>query len=260
MSSPGPIRRAINPAHIASGRIVEKQVRRNSAYRLLSAALPATFVIAVLLCCSVPAARADYAVLRSGQRLHITSWERVGDLVRLDLAGGSITIPATELASIEPEEIFQASPQQPAAPDVPYGEQIRSAASKNGLDPLLVASIISVESNFNSRAISPKSAFGLMQLRPQTAANFAVRNLFDPQQNIDAGTRYLKELLDRFGQNLPLALAAYNAGPGRVDQYRGVPPFPETINYIRRVNAKLQKSKLAKNDATPLWPLLPPAH
>jgi soluble lytic murein transglycosylase-like protein len=173
--------------------------------------------------------------------------------VRLDLDGGSVTVPSGELISVEPEEVFPASAVS-VAPDVPYGEQIRAAASRNGLDPLLVASIISVESNFNSRAISPKSAFGLMQLRPRTAAELSVRNLFDPAQNIEAGTHYLKELLDRYGQNLALALAAYNAGPDRVARYRGVPPFRETQDYIRRVNARLEKQKTA-NRSTPLWPL-----
>ena len=219
----------------------------------------AAFVATAVLACLVPVARADYAVLSGGQRLHITGWQRVGDSVRLDLDGGSVTLPAGELISVEPEEVFPVS-AVPAAPDVLYGEEIRTAASRNGVDPLLVASIISVESNFNSRAISPKSAFGLMQLRPRTAAELSVRNLFDPAQNIDAGTRYLKELLDRYGQNLPLALAAYNAGPDRVAKYRGVPPFPETQDYIRRVNARLEKQKTASRSA-PLWPLalaLPP--
>ena len=154
----------------------------------------AAFVVAAVLACLVPVARADYAVLSGGQRLHITGWQRVGDSVRLDLDGGSVTVPAGELISVEPEEVFPVS-AVPAAPDVPYGEQIRTAASRNGVDPLLVASIISVESNFNSRAISPKSAFGLMQLRPRTAAELSVRNLFDPAQNIEAGTHYLEGTL-----------------------------------------------------------------
>jgi soluble lytic murein transglycosylase-like protein len=215
------------------------------------------FVFALLLAGLVPVAQADYAVLSGGRRLHITGWQRVGDSVRLDLDGGSVTLPAGELISVEPEEVFPASALS-VVPDVPYGEQIRTAALRNGVDPLLVASIISVESNFNSRAISPKSAFGLMQLQPRTAAELSVRNLFDPAQNIEAGTHYLKELLDRYGQNLPLALAAYNAGPDRVARYRGVPPFRETQDYIRRVNARLEKQKNA-NRSTPLWPLsLPP--
>jgi hypothetical protein len=232
-------------------------VARVFARRALPCAPSAVLVFISLFCCAVPAAHADYAVLRSGQRLHITGWQCLGDTVRFDLEGGSVTLPASELVSVEPEEVFPASPQPPA-PEVPYGEQIRTAASENGIDPLLVASVISAESNFNSRAVSPKSAFGLMQLRPQTAASFAVRNLFDPQQNIDAGTRYLKQLLDLYEQNVTLALAAYNAGPSRVAQYRGVPPFPETRAYIQRVNAKLQMQKAATAITTPLGLLFPP--
>jgi soluble lytic murein transglycosylase-like protein len=227
------------------------------ARRALPCAPSAALAVISLLSCAVPAAHADYAVLRSGQRLHITGWQRQGDTVRFDLEGGSVTLPASELVAVEPEEVFPASPQ-PAAPGGPFGEQIRAAALQNGIDPLLVASVISVESNFNSRAISPRSAFGLMQLRPKTAASFAVRNLFDPQQNIDAGTRYLKELLDLYGQNVTLALAAYNAGPSRVAQYRGVPPFPETRAYIQRVNAKLQMQKAATAVTVPLGLLFPP--
>jgi Transglycosylase SLT domain len=110
-------------------------------------------------------AKADYAVLRSGQRLHITGWQNLGDAVRLDLVGGSVTIPAADLDRIEPEELFGESAQRDA--DVPYSTQIRKAAKTYGLDPALVASVIAVESNFNSRAVSRKSALGLMQLRPE---------------------------------------------------------------------------------------------
>jgi hypothetical protein len=184
-------------------------------------------------------AKADYAVLRSGQRLHITGWQNLGDTVRLDLAGGSVTIAAADLDRIEPEELFGESAQRDA--DVPYSTQIRNAANTYGLDPALVASVIAVESNFNPRAVSKRSALGLMQLRPETAAQMAVRNAFDPVENIDGGTRYLKQLLDRYGQNLSLALAAYNAGPKRVDFYRGIPPLAETHSYINRVISRLQK-------------------
>jgi hypothetical protein len=182
-------------------------------------------------------AKADYAVLRSGQRLHVTGWQNLGDTVRLDLAGGSVTIPTADLDRIEPEELFGESAQRDA--EVPYSTQIRNAANTYGLDPALVASVIAVESNFNSRAVSKKSALGLMQLRPETAAQMAVRNAFDPVENIDGGTRYLKQLLDRYGQNLSLALAAYNAGPKRVDFYRGIPPLAETQSYINRVISRL---------------------
>lgn len=195
----------------------------------------AAFLIALF---AAQPAKADYAVLRSGQRLHITGWQNLGDTVRLDLAGGSVTIPASDLDRIEPEELFGESAQR--EPDVPYSAQIWNAAHTYGLDPALVVSVIAVESNFNSRAVSKKSALGLMQLLPETAAQMAVRNAFDPVENIDGGTRYLKQLLDRYDQNLALALAAYNAGPKRVDFYRGIPPLAETKSYISRVISRLQ--------------------
>jgi len=205
---------------------------------LLAQAGFAIAVILLTLLIGAQPARADYAVLRSGQRLHITGWQALGDTVRLDLTGGSVTISAAELASIEPEEIFGASAQR--EPDVPYAAQIRNAAETYGVDPGLVASVISVESNFNSRAISKRSALGLMQLRPETAAQMAVRNAFDATQNINGGTRYLKLLLDRYGQSLPLALAAYNAGPKLVDFYHGIPPLSETRTYVNRVMENLR--------------------
>jgi len=204
--------------------------------RTISRLLAGTALLVALL--AAQTAKADYAVLRSGQRLHITGWQNLGDTVRLDLAGGSVTISAADLDRIEPEELFGESAQRDA--DVPYSTQIRSAANTYGLDPALVASVIAVESNFNSRAVSKKSALGLMQLRPETAAQMAVRNAFDPVENIDGGTRYLRQLLDRYGQNLSLALAAYNAGPKRVDFYRGIPPLAETRSYINRVISRLQ--------------------
>jgi transglycosylase-like protein with SLT domain len=193
--------------------------------------------ILFVLGAAVPA-KADYAVLRGGQRLHITGWQNLGDTVRLDLPGGSVTISADELAAIEPEEVFGASAQRDA--EVPYSAQIQNAARTYGLDPALISSVIAVESNFNSRAVSKKSALGLMQLLPETAAQLAVPNAFDPVQNINGGTRYLRQLLDRYDQNLVLALAAYNAGPKRVDFYHGIPPIAETRSYINRVITRLQ--------------------
>jgi len=109
------------------------------------------------------------------------------------------------------------------------------------VDQELIASVIAVESNFNPRAVSPKFARGLMQLLPETAARLDVTDVFDPRQNIDAGTRYLKELLARYHQDLVLTLAAYNAGPDRVEQFRGVPPFLETRSYVQRVTRKLNE-------------------
>jgi len=207
------------------------------------AAAYATIFICLL---AAPSARADYAVLRNGQRLHITRYESLGNTVCLDLPGGSVTIPASDLAAIEPEDLFPPNPPDPPpAPklDVPYADEIGAAAKEFRLDPKLIASVISVESNFNWKAVSPKLSLGLMQLQPKTAAALAVGNVFDPRQNITGGARYLRQLLDHYGQNLVLALAAYNAGPDRVQQYRGVPPFRETYNYIQRVTEKLRQDK-----------------
>jgi soluble lytic murein transglycosylase-like protein len=186
-------------------------------------------------------ARADYAVLRSGQRLHITGYERAGDKIRLTIAGGEIEIAAEDVVAIEPEDVFPAAPKPPATG--PFGEAIQSAARKHGLDESLIASIIAAESNFNPKAVSRKRALGLMQLMPKTAAQFYVGNAFDPGQNVEAGAHYFKQLLDQFHGDLALALAAYNSGPRRVQRYGGVPPFTETRSYIRRVTAQFERRK-----------------
>lgn len=116
-----------------------------------------------------------------------------------------------------------------------YAAEIRAAASRWQLPEELVAAVVRVESNFDARAVSPKGAQGLMQLMPQTAAQLGVTNVFDPRENIDGGVRHLRSLLDRFGQELPLALAAYNAGEQAVLRYQGIPPFQETQAYVARI-------------------------
>ena len=196
------------------------------------------FAMLSLAAAAAPAARADYAVLRSGIRLHITGYERTGDHVRLTMSGGSVNVPADELVSVEPEDQFASLPPAPLD-DGPYGNLIRAAALKHGLDEKLITGVIAVESNFNPRAVSRKKAQGLMQLIPQTAARYSVANIFDPAQNIEAGTHYLKDLLEKYRGNLSLALAAYNAGPEMVERYGGVPPFPETQKYVRQITARL---------------------
>ncbi len=112
---------------------------------------------------------------------------------------------------------------------------VRQLAPRYGLDANLVMAIIATESSFNPQARSGKNAQGLMQLLPQTAARFGVSDVWDPVQNLHGGMAYLRWLLDRFDGNLQLALAAYNAGEGAVDDYMGIPPYPETRNYVRKI-------------------------
>ena len=112
---------------------------------------------------------------------------------------------------------------------------IEQAATKHGVDANLVRALVKVESNFNPNAVSNKGAMGLMQLMPRTASGLSVSNPFDPQQNVDAGVRHLKQLLNNFGGDVRLSLAAYNAGEGAVKRNRGVPHYSETQNYVRRI-------------------------
>ena len=112
---------------------------------------------------------------------------------------------------------------------------IDQAASRHNVDPNLVRAVIKVESNFNPNAVSRKGAMGLMQLMPQTARQLRVSNPFDPQQNVDAGVRHLKQLMENYGGDVKLTLAAYNAGQGAVARSAGVPRFAETRNYVNRI-------------------------
>lgn len=195
-------------------------------------------LICIVAALIAPQAHADYAVLRAGQKLHINGYMREGSKTLLYITGGSIVVDASEVVRFEPEDTFTPAPAGDAT-NAPFAAEIRAAAAQNNVDAKLVSSVIAAESNFNSRAVSPKHAMGLMQLMPRTAADLAVHNPFDPGQNINAGTRYLKQLLDQYHGNLSLALAAYNAGPATVAQYGGVPPFPATHAYIRSVKKKL---------------------
>ena len=123
---------------------------------------------------------------------------------------------------------------------VPYGEIIFREARKNNLPPELVAAMVHTESDFRHTLVSQKSAQGLMQIVPSTARKLGIRDPFDPQQNIAAGTRYFRYLLDRFDSET-MALAAYNAGEGNVARFGGIPPFPETRDYIVKVNRRTDR-------------------
>jgi soluble lytic murein transglycosylase-like protein len=201
----------------------------------------------ILLSCAMlfgvaPSLRAEYIALRNGQRLHVTGYQLLGDKYRLQIAGGVVEVPVEEVLAIEPEDLFAPLPA-PVAATAPFREMVKAAAERYSVDADLITSVIAAESNFDPKAVSKKNACGLMQLLPETAARFGVRNIFDPQENIDAGTHYLGDLLRRYDNDLVLALAAYNAGPEKVLQFGRVPPYPETVSYIQRVKRAYEKSK-----------------
>src|SRR5690348_143678 len=210
-------------------------------------------ICALLLLLSAPSARAEYIVLQSGLRLHVTGYQLLGEKYRLQLQGGWMDVSTADVVKIEPEEVFQPIVQpQVAAPATaaaanqpPYQEIVVAAASRYGVDAELISSVMEVESHFNPKAISAKNARGLMQLLSETAARLGVKDIFDPKENIAAGTHYLHDLLQLYNNDLTLALAAYNAGPDKVQKYGNVPPYRETVSYVNQVKRKYQKSKSA---------------
>ena len=169
---------------------------------------------------------------------------------------GYVEIPSEQIVGVEPRE--GAVPFTAAAPAsapaktargalpaaLPVANLIAGAASRNRIDPDFVASVVKAESGFNPAAVSPKGAQGLMQLMPRTAATLGVENAFDPAANVEAGTKYLSQLLDQYDGDVAKALAAYNAGPRRVEQYGGVPPYPETRDYVIRIIEDYNRKKL----------------
>src|SRR6267154_3719201 len=205
---------------------------------------------------------ADSAVLRNGFSIRHERRQVIGTITRLFVDGNNssfVDIPTSEI------DHFEAVPDQPASslntqrsekpvPPVQHpidlNEVINAASGTYRLDPDLVNSVIRAESGFNVRAVSPKGAQGLMQLMPGTASQLGVRNTFDPQANVEGGTRYLRELLERYNFDLVKALAAYNAGPRRVEQFGGVPPYYETRAYVARIVRDFNKKKLAEQNAT----------
>jgi soluble lytic murein transglycosylase-like protein len=191
---------------------------------------------------------------------------RVTTAVRADSQSGRL-IRTTVVASrvITPKVIAPISQSTPPPaskgrpePSATVNKLVDSIARQHDLEPSLVDSVIRVESNYNSNAVSPAGAMGLMQLIPSTARRFGVNDTFHPQQNIEGGVRYLKYLMELYHGDERLALAAYNAGEGAVAKYKGIPPYPETQNYVYQVGKRLGQSREAERRAKSFAPEVKP--
>ncbi len=234
----------------------------------------------LLLAGQLCASAADLAILKNGSSIAFLRKEQIGSVTRLYIPGGHMDIPTSAIASFDkddsPLEETPAATQSafqptttsatPVAASVPapaasasattatatqvnIDEVVREASSRHQLDPDFVASVIRAESNFKTHAISPKGAQGLMQLMPQTAAQLGVKDSFDPRANVEAGTAHLSALLDQYHNDPIKALAAYNAGAHRVQQYHGVPPYRETRAYVAKIVRDFNAKKRAQMKA-----------
>ena len=228
-----------------------------------------TFGALCLAALASPASATELAVLRNGFSIRHEHRLVMGPTTRLYLGAddSSFTdVPTTEIIGYEKDlappapsptttdrraavtaTAVPAKPAPPAAKSpLVLSDVVNTASATYHLDPDLVNSVIHAESGFNAHAVSPKGARGLMQLMPQTAGKLGVNDAFDPEANVTGGSRYLRELLERYNFDLIKALAAYNAGPERVEQYRGVPPFRETRAYVARIVHEYNTKKIAQ--------------
>ncbi len=202
-------------------------------------------------------ARADIVVFKNGRTMSARSYKVTGDMATIVLRdGGEVTFPATVVDRVNPDEVPYPVPAEeiaaPVAPAVapaltmrsalvpdevlaarPFADLISTVAAAHNVDARLVHAVVEQESNYQARARSKKGARGLMQLMPATAKQYGVHNSYDPKANLEAGVRHLKYLLSRL--ELPIALAAYNAGEGTIQRYGGLPPYPETQSYVRNI-------------------------
>jgi soluble lytic murein transglycosylase-like protein len=203
--------------------------------------------ITLLLCLAASASAADLAVLRNGFTIRHVRRVQVGSTTRLYLSSADsnyVEVPSADIERFEPDGAPPPATAVPAAPaTLPISEVIARASARYRLDPDFVSSVVAAESGFNAHAVSRKGAQGLMQLMPQTAAQLGVRNAFDPTANVEGGTKYLRVLLERYHFDAAKALAAYNAGPSRAEQYRGVPPYPETRLYVHKIITDFNRKK-----------------
>lgn len=182
----------------------------------------------------------ETAVLNTGFRIHADRHESDGLVVRLYANGGVTEFAAARIAGFEPDEEVAKPEQLHSSVPLSADELVTAAANRNGLPADFVRSVVAAESAFRANAVSNKGAIGLMQLMPATAAQYQA-NPNDPKENVEAGTQYLRDLLWKYRNDphqVTRALAAYNAGPGAVDRYHGIPPYRETLAYVERVLRK----------------------
>ena len=219
-----------------------------------------TMLTAALVIASTTQLSAEVIIFANGRTMSVKEYRITGDTITVTLRqGGEATFDRALIANITADEV-------PSAPEAvalsaaaaavavparraplesrPFAKLIETVSLKHGIDPALVHAVIEAESNYQPHAQSHVGARGLMQVMPATARDLGVssaRLLFDPQQNVEAGVKYLKFMLERFDGDLPTAIAAYNAGPGAVARHAGIPPYPETQNYVRKVLANFQQ-------------------
>lgn len=229
-------------------------------------------LIGTVLVCSF-AFGTDLAVLQNGFSIRHDHREVIGAITRLYIGTDNtsyVDVQTSQIVHFEHDLSPAILPETKVKPPVPAAtippfvsatplakkpdldDVINGASDRTQIDPDLISSVIHAESGFNPHALSPKGARGLMQLMPGTAANLGVTNSFDPGANVDGGTRYLRQLLELYNFDLPKALAAYNAGPLRVKQYHGVPPYNETHAYVARIIRDFNRKKLAEQKAAAL--------
>jgi len=224
-------------------------------------------IVLGLLLLAVPALGTDLAILHNGFSIRHERRETVGSVTRLYLGTGKdyVDIATAQIERFEkdlspagvpglvPTVAPALAPARLAEPQPlnskDLKEVINTISDQHNLDPDFVNSVIHAESGFNPHAVSPKGAQGLMQLMPGTASKLGVSNAFDPRANVEGGTRYLSELLERYNFDVIKALAAYNAGPQRVQRYGGVPPYYETRAYVARIVRDYNRKKIAERKA-----------
>lgn len=212
-----------------------------------------TLCTVLLSITSATPVRAELVFFQSGRAMSVRAIRSDGNEIVLQLrGGGDIHCDKDLIVKVEPDEVeypeptpvvIPASAETVAAPIIPaqYRDLVSRTAAKHGVDERVVDAVIQVESAYHSRAVSPKGARGLMQLMPATGRQYGALDLFDPKVNLEAGVQHLKKLLSRY-DDLPLALAAYNAGEAAVDRFGGIPPFRETQDYVSRILRLLRRS------------------